>query len=122
MYDRELVRAILTQIDKALETIQTRTLQVKSTGDFTNSPAGMEKLDSVCMLFVAVGESIKKIDKLTEGIVLGKYPEIDWIGVKGFRDIMAHHYFDIDAEQVFWVCTHQLAPLSTTVKKMIREQ
>jgi len=39
--------------------------------------------------------------------------------VKGFRDIIAHHYFDIDAEQVFWMCKHSLEPLSLTIKKMI---
>ena len=73
------------------------------------------------MLFIAIGESLKNIDKITAGTLLSKYPEIDWTGVKGFRDIIAHHYFDIDAEQVFWICKHNLGPLSVTIKKMIRE-
>ena len=72
-------------------------------------------------LFIAIGESLKNIDKITAGALLAKYPEIDWTGVKGFRDIIAHHYFDIDAEQVFWICKHNLEPLSVTIKKMILE-
>ena len=30
-------------------------------------------------------------------------------------------YFDIDSEQVFWICTHNLEPLSIAIRKMIRE-
>lgn len=30
-------------------------------------------------------------------------------------------YFDIDAEQVFWICKHNLEPLSKTIKTMISE-
>ena len=72
------------------------------------------------LLFLAIGESLKNIDKVTGGTLLAKYPEIDWSGVKGFRDIVAHHYFDIDADQVFWICKHNLVPLSATIKTMIK--
>jgi uncharacterized protein with HEPN domain len=81
----------------------------------------MEKLDAVAMLFIAIGESLKNVDKITGGTLLTKHPEIDWTGVKGFRDIIAHHYFDIDAEQVFWILKHNLEPLSRTIKTMIEE-
>ncbi len=101
MHDRKLVCSILTQINDALETIQTRCKDVKSASFFTDSPQGMEKRDSVCMLLMAVGESVKNLDKLTDGHLLTAYPTIDWTGIKGFRDIVAHHYFDIDAEQVY---------------------
>ena len=50
-----------------------------------------------------------------------EYPEFDWKGAMGFRDIIAHHYFDIDAEQVYWVCAHNLEPLSGYIKRMIKE-
>jgi uncharacterized protein with HEPN domain len=79
----------------------------------------MEKLDGVCMLFMAIGESLKKTDKITAGNLFTRYPEIDWKGVIGFRDIIAHHYFDIDAEQVFWICSYHVGPLSQIIKRMI---
>jgi uncharacterized protein with HEPN domain len=90
MFDKDLVQAILLQIDEAIEKIKKRTAHVESPDYFT-------------------------------GTLLSKYPEIDWPGVMGFRDIIAHHYFDIDAEQVFWICKHNLEPLSVTIKKMIQE-
>jgi len=35
---------------------------------FTNSHYGVEKLDSICMLFIAIGESLKNIDKITQNL------------------------------------------------------
>jgi uncharacterized protein with HEPN domain len=111
----------LTQIDEALETVLTRAARIRSADDFTDSPSGMETLDSICMLFIAVGEALKNVDKITGGRLLSQYPEIDWTGAIGFRDIIAHHYFDVDAQQVFWICAHEAGPLSATIKKMIKE-
>jgi uncharacterized protein with HEPN domain len=119
MYDKKLVTAILKQIEVALITIQTRSVNIHDVADFTNSPSGMEKLDGICMLFMAVGESVKNIDKITQGQLLPQYPEVDWAGVKGFRDIIAHHYFSIDAEQVYWIIKNKLENILVTIQKMI---
>ena len=40
---------------------------------------------------------MKNVDKITGGKLFSQYPEIDWTGAIGFRDIIAHHYFDVDA-------------------------
>lgn len=119
MFDTILVKEILCQIKDALEKIARRTSKISCANDFTDTPEGMEKLDGVCMLFMAVGEPLKKIDKMTSGSLLPRYPEIDWKGAIGFRDIIAHHYFDIDAEQVFWICSHHIGPLLKTMNQMI---
>lgn len=121
MFDKNLVLSIFQQIDEALEKIRSRSEQIHSPDDFTNSQAGMEKLDGICMLFIAIGEALKNIDKITGSSLLLQYSGTDWKGAMGFRDIIAHHYFDIDAEEVFWICTHELAPLSITIKKMIED-
>jgi uncharacterized protein with HEPN domain len=121
MFDKELVHSMLLEIDQAIEKISYRTAQIESVDYFTCSPEGVERLDGIAMLFLAIGESLKNIDRVTGGTLLAKYPEIDWAGVKGFRDIIAHHYFDIDADQVFWICKHNLIPFSIAVKKMIKE-
>ena len=121
MFDKQLVLAILAQIDEALEKIASRAQRIRSAEDFTKSPAGMETLDSICMLFIAIGEALKNLDKITGGALLAQHSEIDWTGAIGLRDIIAHHYFDIDAEQVFWICAHELEPLSKAIKSMIKE-
>ena len=57
------------------------------------SSTGVAILDSICMQFIAIGESLKGLDKVTRGELLTTHPEIDWKNVKGLRDIIAHHYF-----------------------------
>ena len=84
MPDDGIVRVILEQILDALHKIQWRFAPIKSASDFTESPQGMEKLDSICMLLVAIGESCKKVDRLTDNKLFASYPEIDWKG-RGFE-------------------------------------
>ena len=73
------------------------------------------------MLLIATGESLKNIDKITEKQLLSCYPEIDWKGAKGMRDIISHHYFDIDAEEIFWVCQYNIEPLADTIHRIIED-
>ena len=42
-------------------------------------------------------------------------------GVKGVRDILSHQYFNIDAEEVFYICMDDLQPLRDCVREMIKE-
>ena len=81
----------------------------------------MEKFDSICMLLITIGESLKNLDKVTNGELLSKYPDIDWKKVKGLRDIISHQYFDINAEAIFDVCEVKLIELIRVVKKMLAE-
>lgn len=79
----------------------------------------MERLESTCMLLIAVGESIKGIDKLTNKELFPQFPEVDWKGAMGIRDIIAHHYFDLDAEIVYNVVKTNLPEMLEVVDKMI---
>ena len=69
----------------------------------------------------SVGEGIKGVDKMTNKNLLVHYPEIDWKGVMGMRDIIAHHYFDLDAAVVFEVVKNNLPSMLTIIKKMRTE-
>ena len=101
MYDKKLTLDVLKQLHKASETILERFRPIKSVLDYTESPEGMEKLDAVCMLLIAIGESLKQLDKITNCVLLSEYPEIEWKKVKGLRDIISHQYFDVNAEAIY---------------------
>ena len=73
------------------------------------------------MLFIAIGESLKKIDKLTEGKLLAKYDTIDWKSIKGMRDILSHHYFDMNAEAIYNVCNDELNDLYIVIQEILNE-
>ena len=119
MYDRDLAKEILFQILRSLDTVIQRFAPVESLADLTDSPSGMEKLDSICMQLIAIGEGLKNFDKITNFSLLREYPEINWKGAKAMRDIISHHYFEIDAEIIFEVCRNKIIPLRDTIKKIL---
>ena len=97
-------RLVLSEIGQIIETIDVglrRTKDVQILNEFLLSESGMILLDSVCMKLIAIGESVKKLDRLTNKDLLKNYPSVDWKGVMAMRDIIVHHYFEIDAEIVF---------------------
>ena len=111
---------MLKQIESAILRIMQRTQEVSCADDFLLSPFGMEKLDSVCMLLIAIGEGLKNIDKQTEGKLLPLYPSVPWRDIKGMRDIIAHHYFDIDADEVYNIVSQELQPLLEGIRFLIQ--
>jgi len=118
--DWELIEDILQKVQKALMTIEKRFRQVPDV-EFFRTEEGQERLDGICMLFEAIGESFKNIDKYSKKSFLSRYPEIDWKNIIGFRNIIAHNYFDIDDEAVFDNCRNHLPPLLETVERMIND-
>jgi len=120
-YDKELVLDTLKQIRDALVTVEKRCSYAKHADDFCDTEEGQEKLDSICMKLIAVGESLKNIDKLTDKKLLAQYPHIKWKEIKGIRDILSHHYFDLDAVVIFDICNDEIVQLLITVNQIIED-
>ena len=121
MHDEELLYYSLKRIASTIERIINNSKTIDDSQYYVLSPAGMERLESTCMLLLAIGESIKGIDKMTQKQLLPNYPEVDWKGAMGIRDIIAHHYFDIDESIVFDVVKNKLPGMLETINKMIEE-
>ena len=121
MHDQELILEILKQIFDSTQKILKRFEPIKSANDFTDTEAGLEKLDAICMQLIAIGEALKNLDRITADALLLKYPQVDWKKVKGMRDVISHHYFDIDAEAIYKVCTDHVKMLARVIKKIIKE-
>jgi len=112
----DIILHTLDKIELAINRLQERTTVIKSVDDFLLSPGGMEKLDAACMVLIAIGESIKNLDKITDGQLLPTYPSIPWKRVMGMRDVIAHHYFDVDAEVVYSVIAKEIEPLKAAIE------
>lgn len=115
----ELAVNILKQIENAIERLKERTKDINHVNDFLTSSFGMEKLDATCMLLIAIGESLKGFDKVTNKQILSKDKSIPWNDIMGVRDIIAHHYFDIDAEEIFNIIKYDLEPLLYAIRELI---
>jgi len=121
MSDASTLRERLESVLEALERISRRFSHIRSAADFARNEEGIDRLDGICMVLIAVGEAFKNIDRTTEGKLLARYPEIEWSGVKGVRDVIAHGYFDVDAEAIFGICQTDIPALTNTVRKMIED-
>lgn len=121
MFDKEIIVDSLYKISKAIDTIQERASVVTDLDELLSSPDGVMRLDAICMNLIALGEAVKGLDKLTNGELLPKYPEVYWGGVMRMRDKIAHHYFEIDAEVVFMTIKEDLPPMKSTVNRMITD-
>lgn len=121
MPEAPLLAEQLEQVLEALERIPRRMQGVRSAAYFLDTPDGQDRLDAICMVLIAVGESFKRIDRHTNSGLLSRYPEVDWAGVKGVRDVIAHGYFDIDAEEVFAICREDIPTLIETTRRMLSE-
>jgi uncharacterized protein with HEPN domain len=121
MCDPSLMRERLESVLEALERIPRRFADVPTAEYFAETEDGKDRLDAICMILIAVGEAFKQIDRTTEGRLLSRYPEIDWSGVMGVRDVIAHGYFDVDVEEVYNICQTDIPILIRTIHKMLEE-
>lgn len=113
-----MVLSTLEEIEKSLLMIKHRFSFIKTSDDFLANDDNIERLDSIAMRLLAIGEGLKNIDKLTNGTLLSQYPMIEWKKIKGLRDILSHHYFDINAEIIFDICTHKLDELLEVTQRI----
>ncbi len=102
----------------AVDVVLAKTAHISCGDDFLMSADNSFILDGVCMKLISIGESIKNIDKATQGTFFSDYPEIPWKEVMKMRDIIAHHYFRIDADVIYATIKKDLPPLQTVLFNM----
>lgn len=118
MYDTLIAVHVLELIQESLGKIRFRFSDISCPDDFLLSESGMMKLDSICMKLTAIGESIKNLDKVTNKELLVCYPEIPWKHVMGIRDIIVHHYFDVDADEIYRICQEDIPQLQQVITRI----
>ncbi len=74
-----------------------------------------KSFDATMMQFIVIGESITRLDERFKE----ENDTIPWQQIKGFRNIIAHNYFGIDAEEIWDIVTHHLLPLKESIRSLI---
>lgn len=109
---------LLTPLRQALERIERKARPLLASPSLLDSEEGQDFLDVICMQFLAAGEALKRLEKLQPGLLATSFPDIDWKGAMGFRDVIAHQYFDLDAEQVLLICQEALPGLLDAIRTL----
>ncbi|MFZ4675719.1 MAG: DUF86 domain-containing protein [Nodosilinea sp.] len=118
MYNRSLLLELLLEIEEAIRRIERRFTDIQEAGDFTANDEGLDRLDGIGMMLIAISENIRGISQLTGDDFFDQYPEIAWSDIKGIRNILAHDYFDIDPDEVYEICSKDIAVLKQVLEKM----
>ena len=111
---------IVEKIDLILESISIiheRMNTINSADQFVSSPFGIMLLDSIAIRLQIIGEQTKGIDKLDK-LLLPKFPSVEWNKIMRLRDLISHHYEDIDYEIVFQICKNELPRLTIELQKI----
>jgi uncharacterized protein with HEPN domain len=67
------------------------------------------------MNFVVIGEMV---DKLSDDFKVNN-PKIEWVKIKGFRNLVAHDYFRIDAEEVWQIIKNKIPKLRSDITGLL---
>ena len=118
MYDRSLLLELFIEIDEAIRRIERRFAGINSPENFTRNDNGLDRLDGISMMLISISENIKRIEKIAGTDFLNQYPDILWLSIKGIRNILAHDYFNIDAEEIYKICSSDLEPLKQVLARM----
>jgi uncharacterized protein with HEPN domain len=71
---------------------------------------------AVRMAYAHIGEIAKQIPDA----ILFTQPQIEWNKIKGFRDVLIHRYFDINAVRV-WDAVEKLPALQQAVETLLND-
>ena len=119
--EKKQVQELLGMVIDSIHVITERTSHIRSGDDFLMSPDNMFTLDGVCMKLIFIGESIKNIDKISKRTLLSHYPSIPWREIMRQRDLIAHHYFRIDADSIYTTIKEDLPYLLEVLMVIMRD-
>lgn len=97
-------RANLLSVLDAIQKIQTYTGTIASADVFYRTAV---VFDATLMNFVVIGEMVDRISDQLKAA----FPAVDWQKIKDFRNLVAHDYLGIDAEEVWQIVQTDLPPL-----------
>ena len=108
--DRPNLLAMIDAIEKVLEYVR----EIRLAEDFYQKSL---VFDATLMNFVVIGEVV---DRLSSDLK-ERHPEVDWQKIKDFRNIVAHDYLGIDAEEVWQIIQTDLQILREQLRGVVEE-
>jgi uncharacterized protein with HEPN domain len=117
--DKKNTSELLEYILRSIHLIQKRFLVISQSDDFMKDDEGAEKLDSISMRLQSIGEALKNIYKTDPLVLESVAPREYWSDIIKFREVISHHYIDIDSEVVFEICHDELSDLKEKIMQLI---
>lgn len=115
--NKELLQFIL----ESISLIKKRFEGISDSDDFLVSDDGLMRLDAISMRLQSIGEALKNIDKRDREFLLEIADKIYWSNIIKTREIITHHYIDIDSETIFMICDEKLDDLENKISILLNK-
>lgn len=106
------IKLSLLSIFEAIGKIEIYTKDFNNSDDFYHDE---KSFDATMMQFVVIGEMITKLDENFKK----EHSSIPWQKIKDFRNLVAHNYFGIDADEIWEIITTKIKPLKKDILNLI---
>ena len=108
--DKQYILDIKESITKILH-------YTKSTKKFDEFEKNNLVFDAVVMNIIVIGESVNKLSQSFKE----KYHHIEWVKIKGLRNVIAHDYFGIDIEEIWQIIQNTIPNFEEQIRKILKE-
>ncbi|MGA9047339.1 DUF86 domain-containing protein [Sulfuricurvum sp.] len=116
--DKATTAELIDFILESLRLIKRRLNGIQSSDNFLENDEGLDKLDAISMRLQSIGEALKNLDKREKELLLNVADKEYWSKIIRTREILTHHYIDIDAETIYMICNEKLAELEQKILKL----
>lgn len=113
--DKATTKELLKFILESIALIKRRFQNIDSSDDFLDNDEGLDKLDAISMRLQAIGEALKNIDKRDRDFLLLVASKNYWSQIMKTREILTHHYIDIDSETIYSICNEKIDELEAYI-------
>lgn len=117
--DKASLEELLKFILESLSLIKDRFSVITCSDDFLEDKDGSMRLDAISMRLQSIGEALKTIDKRDKDFLLEVANRSYWSKIIKTREILTHHYIDIDSETIYNICDEKLDELEKKVSRLI---
>ena len=98
----------------AIRKIEIYTSTFSNADEFFNN---IMSFDATMMNFIIIGEMVDRLSTLCKK----ENNHIDWPRIKGFRNLVAHDYFGIDAEEVWQIISTHIKILKKDIDNILQK-
>jgi len=116
--NKQTTLQLLDFILQSIMIIKKRVDGIKCGDDFLKNDENLTKMEAILMRLQASGEALKNLDKRDRDFLLHVADASYWSELIRLRDLVSHHYTDIQADIVFDICTEELDELEEKILQL----
>ncbi len=109
---------LLNFVLESIHLTRRRCSGMKVADDFLFNDENIDKFEATVMRLQTTGEALKNIEKRDNTFLLQVASKEYWSEIIKLRDIISHHYADIQADIIFSICKNELDELEQNIQKL----